>query len=145
MVRDARASRTAAKTGFPSGPVLSTPRSSTVFRALWVVLLFAGSVRVVYWLVYARTMPFLTHPLADAGIYEGWATAIAQGDVWSRAAGVFYRAPLYPYFLAAIHVGFGETMPWAGLLQSALGIVLLWMVSRLAWRIAGPRAAIASR
>lgn len=48
-----------------------------------------------------RTSPFFDVLLGDAQSYDTWARQIASGD-WI-GSGVFYQAPLYPYFLGAIY------------------------------------------
>jgi 4-amino-4-deoxy-L-arabinose transferase-like glycosyltransferase len=55
----------------------------------------------------------------------------------------FGRAPGYPAFLAAIGAGAPvEASPArVKMAQSVLGALAVWMIGRLAWRAAGPRAA----
>ena len=52
---------------------------------LSAVLVFAALQRIVYLTIYPDVMPFFAHPLADARIYESWSSAIAAGDLLSRA------------------------------------------------------------
>lgn len=110
-------------------------------RALWVLLVASVLVRITYLIVYASEMPLYRAPLVDAKIYADWARAIAAGDFWGRGEGVFYRAPLYPYGLAAIRMLTGDFMPAAAILQAAAGIGVLAIAALFARRIAGATAA----
>jgi 4-amino-4-deoxy-L-arabinose transferase-like glycosyltransferase len=56
----------------------------------------------------------------------------------------FGRAPGYPAFLAAIGAGTPAeaSPPRVKIAQSVLGALAVWMIGLLAWRAAGPRAAV---
>ncbi|HEX4406565.1 MAG TPA: tetratricopeptide repeat protein [Polyangia bacterium] len=56
--------------------------------------------------------------VGDATAYEAWAREI-QRDWIGRE--VFYQAPLYPYFLAALHALFGPSLFVVRLVQTVLG------------------------
>jgi len=122
----------------------AAPRPGWFAPALWAILLGSLGVRLAYLGVYAREMPLYRTPLVDARIYADWASAIAGGDVWSAAEGVFYRAPLYPYLLAAVLSSTGQFQPWISLLQIGLGLFVIWGTARLAEIAAGPVAAVAT-
>ena len=65
--------------------------------AIWAV---AFAIRFAYiWQI--RPSPFFEVLLGDARGYDAWAQQIAAGD-WV-GQGVFYQAPLYPYFLGTIY------------------------------------------
>jgi 4-amino-4-deoxy-L-arabinose transferase-like glycosyltransferase len=57
--------------------------------------------------------------VGDATAYDAWARAIAGGDVVGHE--VFYQAPLYPYFLAALYAVAGPSVLVVRLAQAALG------------------------
>jgi tetratricopeptide (TPR) repeat protein len=57
--------------------------------------------------------------LGDASTYDPWARAIAAGDWVGR--GVFYQAPLYPYFLGLIYALAGPSLLAARLAQAVMG------------------------
>ena len=64
---------------------------------LLAIALLALVVRLIYiWQI--SHAPFFHLRLGDAAEYHQWALRIVGGD-W-RGEGVFYQAPLYPYFLA---------------------------------------------
>lgn len=69
--------------------------------------------------------------IGDGAQYERWAREIAAGDWFGRE--VFYQAPLYPYFLAAIHHLLGSDLWAVRLTQAVLGsasTVLLALAGR---------------
>jgi hypothetical protein len=53
-----------------------------------------------------RSAPFFDLRFGDAESYHLWAQRIAAGEWLGRD--VFYQAPLYPYFLAALYRLFGD-------------------------------------
>ena len=60
----------------------------------------ALAVRVLHvWQISAG--PFFDLPMGDAADFHAWALELAGGE-W-LGEGVFYRAPLYPYFLGAVY------------------------------------------
>ena len=80
-------------------------RSATRDRLIWFVVIFAVALAVrTLHLWQIRTAPFFPFKIGDAETYDLWAQRIAAGD-W-LGDGVFYQAPLYPYFLAAIYASF---------------------------------------
>lgn len=105
-----------------------------------VILLGAAVVRVAYFAGYARRLPFSDHPFGDAQVYWDWARQLAAGV---QTAGVFYRAPLYPYLIAPlVKLGVG---PWpVYLFQGLLGLATLLLVQRIASRLYGEWAGLAA-
>ncbi len=82
------------------------------------VFLVAFALRLVH--VHAiRDAPFFSTLIVDAAAYDAWARQIAGGD-W-RGSGVFYQAPLYPYFLGALYSLFGRDLLLVRIVQSLLG------------------------
>ncbi len=83
-----------------------------------------------------------TTPLGDARAYLEWARAIAAGD-W-LGHDVFYQAPLYPYFLAAVLSLTGSEL-WAPRLVQALGGALACvLLGRAAERFFRPAVGLAA-
>jgi tetratricopeptide (TPR) repeat protein len=82
-----------------------------------LVFLIALGVRLLY-LTQAAGVPFSSHPIVDGAHYWSWAERIAAGD-W-RGKGVFYQAPLYPYFLAVLRALFGPKPGAVYVVQAAL-------------------------
>jgi 4-amino-4-deoxy-L-arabinose transferase-like glycosyltransferase len=107
---------------------------------LMPIVILAGLVllRAAYLLVYATRLPYLAYPLGDAGIYLAWARQIAAG---AAPAGVFYRAPLYPYLLA-LGLKLGATPLTVAVCQMALGIATVFIVFLTGRRLFGERAGL---
>lgn len=98
-----------------------------------LVLSVAFLVRFVYLLAYARS-PFFQVHVADALYHEQWAHRILAGDTFSlRMPGVFYKAPLYPYFLAMGYWLSGKSAFFTMFLQvvmGASGCLLLFLIGK---------------
>jgi len=95
-----------------------------------LVGLVALLTRAIYLLQIVGTDAFRVY-LGDARAYDLWARQIAGGD-WI-GQGVFYQAPLYPYFLAAIYSILGSVPIAVKLVQALLGsagCVLLALAGR---------------
>lgn len=109
-------------------------------RDLALVLGIALSLRVLHWLLYART-PFFAHPVVDASFFDLWARAIAAGREFQPD--VYFKPPLYPYLLAGVYrlAGAGPTTVYA--LQTALGVACCLLVLAIGRQIFPPRAALA--
>ncbi len=90
-----------------------TPFQAVV--AIWVVAFVA---RLIYIHQISRA-PFFTLRIGDARAYHEWAARIAAGD-WI-GSDVFYQAPLYPYFLAAIYKVAGDGVTTVRLAHAVLG------------------------
>lgn len=106
----------------------------------WSVAIFglALTVRGIH-LWQIRSAPFFGLRIVDAAAYDAWARSIAGGD-W-LGEGVFYQAPLYPYFLGAVYrlVGDGALQLFAlqALLGSAACVLLAGAGVRFVSRPAG--------
>ncbi len=85
------------------------------YLLVWVV---AFLMRAVYlWQVGHEPVFHLL--VGDAVTYNEWAGRIAQGDWFGK--GVFYQAPLYPYFLGALYTLFGRSLLAVRLVQIVVG------------------------
>ncbi len=117
--------------------------SARVF--LWAILIVAALVRVAYLAEYVTEIPHYDQPMVDARIYDLWSKEIRQGDLLGRERGVFYRAPLYPYFVAPFQSTSGAG-PNPGLIvfQALLGVGMIWLTARWARQVAGDWAAVAA-
>jgi tetratricopeptide (TPR) repeat protein len=86
-----------------------------------------------------RDTPFFAWLLGDARSYDAWALRIAGGDWIGRD--VFYQAPLYPYFLAAIYRIAGHDLYTVRIVQALIGsascVLLASAVRRLSGDVAG--------
>ena len=87
---------------------------------LLAICAVAFAVRLIY-LRQIQTVVFFEYLIGDALAYAQWAERLAGGDWLDRAQGVFYQAPLYPYFLAILHAFGVHDLWWIRLVQIALG------------------------
>jgi tetratricopeptide (TPR) repeat protein len=87
-------------------------------RADLSIWLLALAVRLAY-LWELHRFPVFSLVWGDAGSYEAWARQIAAGDLLGK--GVFFQAPLYPYFLGALHALFGSGLTSIRVAQAILG------------------------
>jgi 4-amino-4-deoxy-L-arabinose transferase-like glycosyltransferase/Flp pilus assembly protein TadD len=114
-----------------SGIAVDRARSAATTRsavlACAVAGLVAGLVRAAYLFQLRGSLPVQVL-IGDARAYDEWAWRIASGD-WI-GSGVFYQAPLYPYFLAAIYAVAGHDPGAARVVQAALGAT---SCAALAW------------
>ena len=86
------------------------------------LLLAVALLALVLRLVYIRQIshaPFSDLRIGDAEAYHHWALRIADGQ-W-LGDGVFYQAPLYPYFLAAVYKVFGDGATMIRFIQAVIG------------------------
>jgi tetratricopeptide (TPR) repeat protein len=102
------------KTFRPEKSVRSN-REILSYVSVWVV---AFVMRAIY-LWHLGHSPAFDLLLGDAVTYDKWAGRIAQGD-W-LGQGVFYQAPLYPYFLGVLYSLFGRDLLAVRLVQIILG------------------------
>ncbi len=97
-----------------------------------LIFLAALLVRCIF-LYQIQSLPFTTHLTLDAASYDGMAMQIARGD-WLGDK-VFYQAPLYPYFLAALYKAFGHHLDLVRMIQLVLGalhcVIVFWIAKRL--------------
>jgi tetratricopeptide (TPR) repeat protein len=87
---------------------------------VWFLVIFGAAflLRLLY-LNQVESIPLFYVPAGDGRGYDEWAQRIAAGD-W-LGAGVFYQAPLYPYFLAVLQTLLGRDLWFIRLVQIALG------------------------
>src|SRR5262245_10489368 len=84
----------------------STWRQDRFLPAAAAIFLVALTIRLVH-LFQIRRAPFFALLMGDAQSYHAWAKQLAAGD-WI-GSGIFYQAPLYPYFLGLVYTLLGET------------------------------------
>lgn len=99
-------------------------------RLLAILFLIAWTIRMLY-LLEIRNTDFFFFLVGDGYVYDAWAQKIP--DNWLGTE-VFYQAPLYPYFLAAIYSIFGHDLFAVRVVQITLGssaCVLLALAGRL--------------
>jgi 4-amino-4-deoxy-L-arabinose transferase-like glycosyltransferase len=102
-------------------------------RSSWtaptIVFAAAAAVRLLH-LWELTDSPFATLRMGDGVSYHQWAGRIASGD-W-LGDGVFYQAPLYPYFLAAIYAALGQSVLVVRICQALVGSVACALLTRAA-------------
>ena len=78
----------------------------------------------------------------DAGTYDEWGQRIAAGDWLGK--GVFYQAPLYPYFLGFLQLILGHNLWLIRLIQIALGAISCALIFRAGRELFSRQAGIAA-
>ncbi len=89
-------------------------------------------VRLVHLLQLSHA-PFWPMLMGDAEAYDRWALDIAGGNWFG--SGVFYQAPLYPYFLGMIYRVFGHSLWAVRLIQALLGSLACGFLAAAATRL----------
>ncbi len=110
----------------------------------WTPLLAVALLALVLRLVYIRQIsqaPFSDLRIGDAEAYHNWALRIAGGQ-W-LGDGVFYQAPLYPYFLAAVYKVFGDGPTMIRFIQAVIGAGACALLAAAGMALFGARGAIA--
>ncbi|MCB9850176.1 MAG: glycosyltransferase family 39 protein [Phycisphaerales bacterium] len=105
---------------------------------LGIVLLALG-LRTAY-LLQARSNPLFDQPVLDARMHVEWARAIVNGESYLQLP--YFRAPLYPWFLASIYWFGGSTYLAPRIIQILLGAVSTGLVYLLGREAFGLRVAI---
>ncbi len=106
---------------------------------VWAVFVLALAVRLAY-LVDLRHLPFFAHPQMDALYHDRWARGLAAGN-WV-GEGVFFRAPLYPYFLGLLYALFGPDYLLVRVVQFTLGAGTALLTAALSYPRFGRGAAV---
>jgi tetratricopeptide (TPR) repeat protein len=94
------------------------------------IFILAFAIRFVY-LLQMRSSPLFDTPTMDAEYHDQWAQMILKGE--EIHGGVFFRAPLYPYFIALVYKIFGHDFFMARLIQFLIGslnCVLIYLVGK---------------
>ncbi|MFH1681474.1 MAG: glycosyltransferase family 39 protein, partial [Candidatus Eisenbacteria bacterium] len=88
-----------------------------------------------------RASPIFDRPVMDPGYHDEWARSIVAGKPITDGE-PFFRAPAYPYFLAAVYkVGGGDPLH-PRLVQAVLGVLSLYLAFRIGRRLFGRGAAL---
>ncbi len=110
-------------------------------RQILAVFLIALVVRIVYFLT-VRGEPYYQVPLLDSAWYHRSALGILRDGFWGDE--VFFRAPLYSYFVAFSYRFFGETPVAPKIIQIALGAGTCALLTAVARRVFDRRTALIS-
>ena len=131
------------KSAKASGGAALPGRINPLRTRFWFLTIFtvAFALRLVY-LFQIDTIPLFEHLAGDARTYYEWGQRIAAGD-W-LGAGVFYQAPLYPYFLGILQFFFGETLWLTRLVQITLGALSCSLIFLIGQQLFSREAGIIS-
>ena len=111
-------------------------------KEIWIIIgifIFAFAIRFIY-LQEMRSSPLFDTPTMDAEYHDQWAQSILKGEDFT--GGVFFRAPLYPYFLAAVYKLFGHNYFAIRLIQFIIGSLSCVLVYLLGRKVFNSRVAI---
>jgi len=103
-----------------------------------VVALATVLVRLIY-LLELSSQPGFDIPIVDEKWHWEWARSILTTSFWGD--GAYFRAPLYPYFLAFLHAITGGAVLGAKILQTLLAGGTAFMLFRLGDHLFGRTAA----
>jgi Flp pilus assembly protein TadD/4-amino-4-deoxy-L-arabinose transferase-like glycosyltransferase len=107
----------------------------------WIILSCAFLVRLLY-LLEIDSIPLFYHLAGDGRAYDEWGQKIAAGD-W-LGQGVFYQAPLYPYFLGFLQVVLGHNLWLIRLIQIGLGAISCALIFQTGRKLFSRQAGIAA-
>src|SRR5215813_9781143 len=113
-------------------------------QRVWTVPLGAWACAFCTRLLYLwqiQRAPFFDLRIGDGESYHLWARRIADGD-W-LGSGVFYQAPLYPYFLACIYRVLGDSPGTVRIVQALMGGVACGLLAWTGARLWGRRGVLA--
>ncbi|HXG51262.1 MAG TPA: tetratricopeptide repeat protein [candidate division Zixibacteria bacterium] len=107
-------------------------KSAAASDRAWCIAVFACALvlRLIY-LYQIEAIPLFYHLAGDGLAYDEWARRIAAGD-WI-GDGVFYQAPLYPYFLGLLQLALGHDLGairFVQVLMGALSCAVLFLAGR---------------
>ncbi|MDE3154931.1 MAG: tetratricopeptide repeat protein [Acidobacteriota bacterium] len=112
-------------------------------RLRWLLTVFGAALalRLLHvWQIHAA--PFFDLKLGDAQAYDLWARQIVGGN-WI-GTGVFYQAPLYPYFLALVYGTLGSSVLTVRLVQAVISAASCVLLADTGWRLFSRRTGIAA-
>ncbi len=121
---------------FPSG----FGKSGAIRLFLVLLLLSAFALRMVH-LSDMAASPVFDHPVMDAAYHDSWAKSILEGRPITDGA-PYFRAPLYPWFLAAAYRLGGGERHVARIAQALFGVLTLGLVFHMGRRLFGGGTAL---
>ncbi len=124
----------------PEETISTERRKDKNVIAIWIVLIVALVVRILYLSAYARS-PFFLVPMWDAGDYHQMSLSLSHGVIPSDLA---FRPPLYPIVLSVIYMLFGAGSLMPRLIQIGLGSWSCVLVMLIAGRLFGRKWGIAA-
>jgi len=120
---------------------MDTARETSQDRLKCMIFIFAAafSIRLLY-LIQIQSIPLFYYLAGDGRTYDEWAQRIAAGD-W-LGQGVFYQAPLYPYFLGILQVFVGHSLWFIRFIQIVIGSMSCVLIFLAAEKLFSRAAAI---
>ena len=110
-------------------------------RGSWSCAVFVVAILVrLLNLICLGQSKFFGFKIGDAARYDAWAHRIAEGD-WI-GQGVFYQAPLYPYFLGTVYTFFGDDLMTLRKVQAFMASIACVFLMNAVWNFLGKRSAI---
>jgi len=128
-------------------PTRPAPKGRSRRASIWLPALVVGVafvLRLVYLLQARGSDPLFYAPQMDGLFHHRWALAIVAGVEFMP--GAFFRAPLYPYFVALVYRLLGPDLFVVRLVQAVLGSLgcgLAWLLARRAFEGSGVPARVA--
>lgn len=108
----------------------STPPRKKELSDIAIISAAALLPRIIFFLLSRQNNPLFYHPIMDSLYHHEWAEAIISGNFWGSE--VFFRAPLYPYFLALLYKISGSSIAFAVFCQHLMGCATAVFVYYLA-------------
>lgn len=112
------------------------------FRWELIIFLSAVVVRLIYLLQSKSSDPLFYQPIMDAQYHHEWAISIITYDFFGN--GAFFRAPLYPYFLALVYTIFGINLLIPRIIQIIIGALNCILTARISTHYFGKKIGIIS-
>src|SRR5262245_46774615 len=134
--RSSRAGRRRSATPVPEAAPIAAER-------FWLAAIFAIAlvIRLIH-LWQIESIPLFYHLAGDGRTYDEWAQRIAAGDWLGK--GVFYQAPLYPYFLGVLQALVGHNLWLIRMVQIILGSLACAVLFLVAQKIFSRAAGVAA-
>ncbi|MCG3139078.1 MAG: Beta-barrel assembly-enhancing protease [Phycisphaerae bacterium] len=117
------------------------PAATLGWKRLLLIFCLALGLRLIY-LAQVVDHPLFQVPQVDSQLYYDTALKIMQGQ-WSEGR-PFFRAPLYPIFLAGAYRLTGESWIGVRVVQDLLGSLSCLLIAQLATRLYDRRAGLLS-
>ncbi len=110
---------------------LTKPSAQRSEVGKWSLVIFAAAliVRVVNLIFLSQNDPAFYYPQVDSLWHHLWALDILNNNFWGTE--VFFRGPLYPYFLALIYAISGSSIFLAKVIQAIGGAVICLLIFHL--------------
>jgi tetratricopeptide (TPR) repeat protein len=109
---------------------------------VWQLIIFvlALILRLLYLFQLKSNDPLFYFPIMDALYHHEWAASIVEGSWLGKDS--FFRAPLYPYFLASLYKIYGINLLVPRIVQSIFGAGSCVLISKIGTRLFKKRVGI---